>query len=202
MLAWVKPGATYNVMTKAVLFDCFGVLWSDNLMGVFEQATNHDPAKRRALLALCAQADKGAIPSDNFWRALAELMTMSVDECRRHINATRQLNSELVAYIASLKPTYKIAMISNAGGDIWDYLDSDTAQLFDELLISADVGITKPDGRIFLEACHRLSVLPSEAIFVDDSEKNCQGARAVGLSAIHYSDLTTFRSEIQPYLES
>lgn len=56
--------------------------------------------------------------------------------------------------------------------------------VFDVVVDSSEVGLRKPDSAIYLLTCERLGVKPDEAVFLDDNERNCEGARAVGLHAI------------------
>lgn len=58
---------------------------------------------------------------------------------------------------------------------------------FDELIISGEVGLRKPDPAIFTLACARLEVAPQEAVFVDDLAANVHAAQEVGLRAIHHA---------------
>jgi putative hydrolase of the HAD superfamily len=58
---------------------------------------------------------------------------------------------------------------------------------FDQLIISAEVGIMKPDARIYQLALEKLGVAPAEAVFVDDFAVNIEGARAVGMYAIQFT---------------
>jgi putative hydrolase of the HAD superfamily len=60
------------------------------------------------------------------------------------------------------------------------------AELFDEVVISADVGLHKPQPEIYRLAAERLEVEPSECLFVDDLRENCEGAEAVGMTAIRH----------------
>jgi epoxide hydrolase-like predicted phosphatase len=57
-------------------------------------------------------------------------------------------------------------------------------ELFVDVIDSSDVGMRKPDPRIFELALSRLDVEPSAAAFVDDAPGNVAGARAVGLHAV------------------
>jgi epoxide hydrolase-like predicted phosphatase len=50
------------------------------------------------------------------------------------------------------------------------------AELFDVVVISAEVGLHKPQPEIYLLATERLEVEPAECIFVDDLKENCEGA--------------------------
>src|SRR4029453_9737802 len=57
-------------------------------------------------------------------------------------------------------------------------------ELFDAVVISAEVGLHKPQPEIYLLAAERLEVEPAECIFVDDLRENCEGAEAVGVVAL------------------
>lgn len=61
-------------------------------------------------------------------------------------------------------------------------------ELFDVVVDSSEVGLRKPDRRIYLLTCERLGVEPSSAVFVDDNLDNVAAARAVGMEAIHFED--------------
>jgi epoxide hydrolase-like predicted phosphatase len=54
-------------------------------------------------------------------------------------------------------------------------------ELFDDVVISAEVHLHKPDPAIFELACKRLAIEPGESIFVDDLRENIEGAQAVGM---------------------
>jgi putative hydrolase of the HAD superfamily len=57
-------------------------------------------------------------------------------------------------------------------------------ELFDGVVISGDVGMHKPQPEIFLLGAERAGVQPEECVFVDDLRENCEGAEAVGMTAI------------------
>jgi epoxide hydrolase-like predicted phosphatase len=67
---------------------------------------------------------------------------------------------------------------------------------FDSITLSCEEGVMKPDPRIFQVALGRAGVKPEEALFVDDFIENVEGARAVGMSVVHFSDPATARREI------
>jgi putative hydrolase of the HAD superfamily len=60
------------------------------------------------------------------------------------------------------------------------------AELFDAVVISAEVGMHKPQPEIYRLAAERLEVEPEACIFVDDLKENCDGAEAVGMTAIRH----------------
>jgi epoxide hydrolase-like predicted phosphatase len=62
------------------------------------------------------------------------------------------------------------------------------AELFDEVVISAAVALHKPEPEIYRQSAERLSVEPADCLFVDDLRENCEGAEAVGMTAILHRD--------------
>ena len=173
-------------MTKAVLFDCFGVLYSDRLLALFATHTHDDPRTFQAFQMLCRSADTGHLAATDFWQGLADLMGLSVESCRHMVDAERRPNELLWGNIARWKSAYKIGLISNAGQDIWEYITPVYQRLFDASIVSYQVGVTKPDPAIFTYACTALGVAPQEVLFVDDSEANCAAARALGMKVVRY----------------
>lgn len=74
-------------------------------------------------------------------------------------------------------------LISNSwGGTTYDNANID--ELFDAVVISGEVGLHKPEPEIFHLGAERLGVTPEECVFVDDLRENCEGAEAVGMTAI------------------
>jgi putative hydrolase of the HAD superfamily len=60
------------------------------------------------------------------------------------------------------------------------------SRLFDTAVISAEVHLHKPQPEIYRLAADRLEVEPAECVFVDDLRENCDGAEAVGMTAIRH----------------
>jgi putative hydrolase of the HAD superfamily len=77
----------------------------------------------------------------------------------------------------------KTGLISNSWGNT-TYDVADWREAFDEIVISGDVGLYKPNPAIFELTCSRLGVEPSECVFVDDLRENCAAAEALGITAI------------------
>jgi putative hydrolase of the HAD superfamily len=61
-------------------------------------------------------------------------------------------------------------------------------ELFEVVVDSSEVGMRKPDARIYLLTCERLGVAPKASVFVDDNRDNVEAARALGIEAIHFGD--------------
>ena len=60
-------------------------------------------------------------------------------------------------------------------------------QVFETLVVSGREKMIKPDARIFNLLCDRAGVTPADCVFIDDSLHNVDGAKAVGMDAIHFT---------------
>jgi epoxide hydrolase-like predicted phosphatase len=113
-----------------------------------------------------------------------------------------RLDESLMSYIRSLRPRYCTGIISNAWDDVRAMIQNrwKMADAFDQVFLSAEVKICKPDPRIFQIALESLAVLPEEAVFVDDFPRNIEGARAVGMHAIQFRSSEQIRAELEAFL--
>lgn len=58
---------------------------------------------------------------------------------------------------------------------------------FDGVVVSGEERLTKPDPAIYRLLCERFDVQPQRAVFIDDSLPNVEGARRIGMHAIHFT---------------
>ena len=92
---------------------------------------------------------------------------------------------DALAVIPELKNKYKLAIVSDAWPSLLDvYEKNNMTSYFDSIVISSFLGTSKPDSKMYNTALEELNVEPEEAIFIDDSSKNCMGAMAVGINTV------------------
>lgn len=93
----------------------------------------------------------------------------------------------------------RTGLISNS----WDLgiYERAPVDLFDATVISGEVGLHKPQPAIYLLACERLGVEPGSAVFVDDLRENCEGAEAVGMTAVLHRDSAETVRRLEELLE-
>ena len=109
-------------------------------------------------------------------------------------------NEQLLNFIREKKQNgSKIAVLSNVAQYSFDQFFSkeEQAELFDELVLSGNEGVSKPDVRIFEIACERLGENPENCVFVDDSPENILAAEKLGMRGIVYVDFEGFESQIK-----
>lgn len=94
---------------------------------------------------------------------------------------------------------YKIAVLSNMSSSTPEQMLGKHVSLFDEVMISGELGVAKPDARAFLMAARRLEEFADNCVMVDDSELNCTAAEAAGMRAIHYQNPSQLEQKLAEY---
>ncbi len=192
---------------QAVVFDVGGVL-----VRTEDRAPRAALEKRLGLAAGAAeqlvfngpmglQAQQGAISAQDLWawlQAELKLDEEGLAEFRQAFFAGDRLDTTLVEMIRSLRPRYQTAIISNAMDDLLETVTYryPMADAFDLIVGSAYERVMKPDPAIFLRTLERLGRAPQEAVFIDDFAHNIEGARAVGMAAIHYTPGVDLQAEL------
>jgi epoxide hydrolase-like predicted phosphatase len=97
-------------------------------------------------------------------------------------------DEDVIAAVRSVRDAgVRTGLISNSWGT--SIYDPDALEgLFDEIVISGDVGLHKPQPQIYRLAADRLGVAPAECVFVDDLRENVRGAEEVGMTAVLHRD--------------
>src|ERR1022692_546633 len=97
-----------------------------------------------------------------------------------------ELDTELTAYAASLRPRYRTAILTNSadGARREEQARYSFAELVDIIIYSHEVGLVKPDPRIYALLCAELSVSPDEVVFLDDVPQNVEAAYQFGIHGL------------------
>jgi epoxide hydrolase-like predicted phosphatase len=107
------------------------------------------------------------------------------------------IDRDLLTFIGGLRPKYKTGLISNGWLDLHEYVaQTGIEAAFDAVVISAEVGVTKPSPEIYRLALERLGARPEESIFVDDVPANVEGASALGIHGIVFRDTEQVKREV------
>lgn len=190
-------------MIKAVIFDCFGVLTTSGFKVFRDKYFEGQPKKHQEALDLMAQQNLGILYYKDLIKKVSALAHVPEATVKEYM-AENKANEPLFDYIRTkLKPKYKIGLLSNAG-DNWlkDLFEEKDIKLFDDIVLSYEVGYIKPDPSIYLLAAKRLKVNPEECIFIDDNPGHCSSAKEVGMKAICYDDFHEMKSHLEKILSS
>ena len=97
----------------------------------------------------------------------------------------------------------RTAILSNdPGGPHGQWLRDLAGTLVDEVVLSGDVGVAKPDAASYRLAAERLGLEPAECVFVDDLTGNVRGAVAAGMVGVHHDGPDTVLAELAVLFDS
>jgi putative hydrolase of the HAD superfamily len=104
----------------------------------------------------------------------------------RHWRQEQRLIAPNIELIERLRPPYRTSVLSNADSTLMRRLTDEHRihHLFDDIICSADVGMAKPEPKIYTLAAQRLGLPPEACVFIDDLEVNVQAARGAGMHGI------------------
>lgn len=68
--------------------------------------------------------------------------------------------------------------------------------LFEDIVVSGVEGLLKPAPEIYLTLTRRNGIKPADCVFIDDSIANVDGARAVGMDAIHFTGVAALKAAL------
>ena len=71
-----------------------------------------------------------------------------------------------------------------------------TLALFEHAVVSGEIGLTKPDPRIYAHAIEHCRLTPARTVFVDDLLVNVEAGRAAGLQAVHFTSPEQLRADL------
>ena len=152
------------------------------------------------------KASVGAITEDEHWAAVLRRLgrgPAELQSLRTEFFAGDTVDLTLVNFLRSLRPRFKTALISNAWDGLRPYiLGQKFDDAFDFMIISAEVGVAKPEARIFQLALDQAGVRANEAVFVDDMPENVEAARAGGMSGLLFKDPATTIRQLNSLLHN
>lgn len=88
----------------------------------------------------------------------------------------------------------RTALLSNSWGN--NYPEHIFDGMFDEIVISGEVGLRKPEPQIYHHTLELLGLAATECVFVDDIKVNVDAATALGIIGVHHVDYETTAMEL------
>lgn len=198
---------------KAVVFDIGGILEITPDMGVTEkwERVLHLKAGElnERMMSVWKAGSLGLCSEEHVEQSLREIVGMDQAQVDAFMHALWEeylgtLNVELAAYFSSLRPRYQTAIISNSfvGARVREQERYHFGDMTDLIIYSHEVGVAKPDRRIYELTWERLGVQPAEMIFLDDVAGHIAAARACGIHAILFQSTAQAIADIEAVLQA
>lgn len=150
------------------------------------------------------QATIGEINVAEHWQAVARRLKIKAGEIaavESEFFGGDVVDWDIVNFLRDLRPRFKTGLISNAWSDMREYLvRTKIADVFDHLTISAEVGMAKPEVKIYRLALEQAGVKANEAVFVDDVPANIEACQQVGMHGILFKNPQEAMSQLKQIL--
>jgi len=153
--------------------------------------------------SIVIQVETGRMSIEEFEERLAEVLSegrdapVAADGLMDRMGDSIELEPRMIDSVRSIhRRGVKTALLSNSWG-LHYYPHDLLGELFDEIFISAQVGMRKPDADIYHHAAAGLGLEPSGCVFVDDFAVNVEAAEAVGMRGVLHEHPPRTIAELQ-----
>src|SRR6516162_8506470 len=202
------PAPEHDGRPRAVVFDLGGVLLDWNPRHLYRKLFHDEAAMERFLTDVCTMEwhhahDLGVPPEQT-----APPLIAAHPEHAAHIRAWTERSEEMLA--GPIDGTVDVLRDLTAAGvpcyaltnmEAWTYPGRRERYpfltWFDGTVVSGFEGVAKPDPRVFELLLDRFGLTAADTLFIDDSAKNVEAARAAGMQAIEFESPTTLRRRLK-----
>jgi glucose-1-phosphatase len=194
-------------LIRAIIWDMGGVLVRTESQAPREQLAQRLGLTPKGLTSLVfdtevsIKATVGEVPEEAVWKYVAETLNLDANGLAAFTQefwGGDNLDADLYLFLQELRSNYKIGLLSNAWSGARMVLDSRYHMMgaFDISIFSAEVGLAKPDPRIYQLALDRLGVEAAQAIFVDDYQPNIDAANTLGIHGVSFKNALQARQDV------
>jgi len=185
-----------------LIFDFFGVFCGD-IGTIWSLKYSFSDAKNKIKNDLYVQADLGKITYEKLLEELGLLANIPTNQVKEEWDELIQINYDVVSIAQTYKNNYYTALLTNANvplirGIIDRYNLSDC---FDELFISSEIGIVKPDINAYKYVLNKFEIPACQVILIDDNITNINVADSLGIFTIHYTSATDLTNKLKTVTE-
>jgi putative hydrolase of the HAD superfamily len=187
--AWIKADEidweTYRAVMRTWVIEAYGLKGRRNPVHALERGECSGSEFEQILAAELLRTDGAAVAAQGLLRRMFAA-SVPVPAMYDTIRALR-------------KAGFSTALLSNSWG-CDEYPRADFPELFDTVVISAEVGMRKPEEAIFLHAAQTLGLPPQECVFIDDIQANIDAAAACGMAAVLHTEAAATATALQDLL--
>lgn len=189
---------------KAIVFDIGGVLVKKIYRKLIEEISSRYNIDLEELKSFASPEWKektmqGKITEAEHFEHIAKHFNilLTKEQAEKDLRKIEIIN-DVWLIINKLEGKYKLAILSDQG-KLGAKIREEALQLskrFDPILYSCDVGVNKPDPKIFKLFLEKINLPANECIFIDDFEENIEAARKEGMEAILFKDPEQLKQDL------
>ncbi len=190
VMAWLNADGidrdSYTTAMRAWVRHAYGPGEAESPIHALERGEISDAEFEEILAGMLVGVDGGPVPA-------AGLLT--------RMFAGSVMQAEMLELVRDLRQGgLRTGLLSNSWGTRNGYPRDVLDELFDDAVISGEVGMRKPEARIFRLAVQRLGLSPADCVFVDDIEGNIDAARALGFAVVHHTAPAATKAQLTELL--
>ncbi len=197
---------------KAIIFDLGGVIVDLDFSNFYNRIITLSPLNKPQtpiMMEFFRQSDiyhQGNMSDDDFYQLACELLQVCALNKEEFFDAFNSIisgfNPRMIDILKKLRynNNFKLIALSNVNVSHWDYLLDRKwgfIEYFDELILSHEIHMTKPDAKIFHYAIEKAECKPEEILFIDDGLNNVRSAKQLGIIGIHFTNIEDLIEELR-----
>ncbi len=198
--------------TEVILFDLGNVILPFNHFQIAEKLSRFtlrkefvDPRKIFSYLfdfqnGAVNGYEVGEVSSSEFFRSLKDVLRLSIsfEEFKPIWNDIFWENLEVSEIIRSWKGKKRLGLLSNTNPLHFEYILSKfpVVRVFDQWILSHEVGFKKPAREIFQKAIGWAGITPRKILFIDDMKNHVEVALSLGMQGIHFISAQQLKEEL------
>jgi len=190
-------------MIKAIIFDVGGVYMEGSSVDFINRSYKILGIEKTIAssngVVFDENYNKGLISHEDCFRKFFNV-PVSEDQMRKIEDVwttTWAPTEEMLTLVKSLKKKYTLAILSNS--DLLNstkYTERGWYSYFNPIILSHELGIIKPDIRIYEVALAKLGIPSNQCVFIDDQEKVLIPARELGMETILFKSIDQLKEEL------
>jgi len=194
---------------KVILFDLGNVLIDLDYDIAAKRLAYFCEKSPKEILALLSRSDKaslfegGKISPNDFFSHLKDTLGLKISYARfipiwNEIFFLSAKNRSVYSLANNLRDTYRIALLSNIKILHYDYIKVHfpVFGIFNDVFASCQIGLIKPDSRIYNHVLDVLDVKPEEVFYTDDREELVKEALALKINSVVFTDFKKLKDDL------
>lgn len=201
-------------MIKVIIFDLGGVIVELDFSNFYNKIITLSPLNKPEtpiMMEFFRQSDiyhQGDMSEDEFYDLGCELLEVCALSKTEFFDAFNSIisgfNPEVIEVLKKIKSLnkYKLIALSNVNASHWNYLLKKKwgfIQYFDDLILSHEIHLTKPDLKIFQYVIEKTKCKPEEILLIDDGLNNVRAANKVGIIGINFNGVKNLYEELENF---
>ncbi|MFX0144454.1 MAG: HAD family hydrolase [Candidatus Hodarchaeota archaeon] len=197
---------------KAIIFDLGGVLIDLDFSNFYNQIIIQSPLNKPQtpiMLEFFRQSDmyhQGNMTDDEFYQLACDLLQVCMLDQSDFFNAFNSIisgyNAKVVEIIKEIRELnqYKLIALSNVNSSHWDYIlrkNWSFVGWFDELILSHETHLIKPNPKVFEYAIKKAGCKPKQILYIDDGLNNIRSAKELGINCIKFTNSEELLEELK-----